>query len=73
MSEAEAIASGMLFELRSPGGHIWRLYENGKIEGFPECTLVINYAVPILTVLRREYIRQMKETTFFLEAKGAEL
>lgn len=63
MSKAEAISSGMLFELHSSDGHIWRLYENGKIEGFPERTVVINYAAPQLNVLRSEYIRQMKETT----------
>lgn len=64
MSQAEAIANGMLFELCSPDGHVWKLYENGKIEGFPERTLVINYAAPVLDALRSRYIQQIKERSY---------
>lgn len=42
----------LLFELIGQNGHIWKLYENGKIEGFPEGTVIINRAMPLLVALR---------------------
>lgn len=41
----------LLFELRR-GEHIWRIYANGKVEGFPEGTLIMNRAMPLLSKLQ---------------------
>jgi hypothetical protein len=41
-----------LFELTCPDGRTWKLFENGRVEGFPENTLVINRAHPLLVCLR---------------------
>ena len=41
-----------LFELRGQNGHVWKLYENGRIEGFPDGTVIINRAVPLIGALR---------------------
>lgn len=35
----------LLYELRSPEGHVWRLYLDGRTEGFPAGTLVSNFAL----------------------------
>lgn len=37
----------LLFELRGPDGHVWRLYVDGRAEGFPLGTLVRNFALPL--------------------------
>ena len=37
----------LLFELRGPDGHVWRLYLDGRAEGFPPGTLVCNFAFPL--------------------------
>jgi hypothetical protein len=34
----------LLFELRGPDGHVWRLYLDGRSEGFPAGTVVSNFA-----------------------------
>lgn len=34
----------LLFELHGPDGHVWRLYLDGRAEGFPEGTLTNNHA-----------------------------
>lgn len=35
----------LLFELRGLDGHVWRLYLDGRAEGFPAGTLVSNFAL----------------------------
>ena len=40
-----------LFELRGPGGQLWKLFANGRCDGFPSGTLVINRAAPPVHVL----------------------
>lgn len=40
--------SELLFELRSPSGDLWRLYLDGRVEGFPEGTAVMNRALPLV-------------------------
>lgn len=37
----------LLFELRGPDGHVWRLYLDGRAEGFLPGTLVCNFAFPL--------------------------
>ena len=41
----------LLFELRN-GEYTWRLYESGYVEGFPEGTVILNKARPLLATLR---------------------
>lgn len=41
-----------LFELRAPDGHVWRLYADGQIDGFPKGTTIINRAMPLLNALK---------------------
>lgn len=44
----------LLFELRGPNGQEWRLYENGRATGFPEGTVIVNRAKPLLDSMRGE-------------------
>ena len=44
----------LLFELRGPDAQEWRLYENGRVTGFPEGTIVVNRAKPLLDSMRGE-------------------
>ena len=44
----------LLFELHGPLGQVWKLYENGRAEGFPEGTVIVNRAKPLLDSLLRE-------------------
>ena len=37
-----------MFELRSPTGEVWKLFANGKVEGFPEGTRLTNRAAPLI-------------------------
>lgn len=41
-----------LFELRGPNGEAWTLWEDGRVAGFPDGTVVINRAKPVLDELR---------------------
>ena len=36
----------LLYELHAPDGHTWRLYLDGRTEGFPDGTVVNNHALP---------------------------
>ncbi len=40
----------LLFELHGPDGQVWRAYLDGRVEGFPPGTKVVNHA---LTVVNR--------------------
>ena len=42
------ILSSLLFELRGPDGEIWKLWADGRAEGFPTGTTLMNKAAPIL-------------------------
>lgn len=44
----------LLFELRSPSGEVWRLYLDGRADGFPAGTLIENYAFPRWMALKGE-------------------
>lgn len=44
----------LMFELRGPSGEVWRLYLNGRVEGFPDGTLLINRALPLVQRLVSE-------------------
>lgn len=41
----------LLFELRAPGGEVYRLYLDGRAEGFPDGTAVQNLAFPLWCAL----------------------
>lgn len=38
----------VLFEARAPDGNMYRVFEDGSAEGFPEGTAVSNYWIPML-------------------------
>ena len=46
-----------LFEIRGRDGHIWRLFENGRVQGFPDGVIVLNGAVTLLDGLRARIMR----------------
>lgn len=41
----------LLFELRGPDGQVWRLYLDGRAEGFPPGTAMENRALPLWCAL----------------------
>lgn len=47
-TNADDLLGALLFELRHPAGHVWRLYANGVCEGFPEGVVVVNRALPMI-------------------------
>ena len=47
-----------LFELRGADGHTWRIYLDGRAEGFPPGTLVVNHALPLVSRLVGEVEKQ---------------
>ena len=57
-----------LFELRHPSGKIWKIYESGNYEGFPDGTWIINYALPLLSMLR--YKEKMFDRTLAADKKS---
>lgn len=59
-SPAEILASYMdgerpIFELiGADTGHVWRIYADGRVEGFPENVVVMNWLAPVLDALQSE-------------------
>ncbi len=41
----------LLFEVTTKQGHKYKAYLNGKIEGFPEGSFLINHAFPLFSKL----------------------
>jgi hypothetical protein len=54
LSKSASSMGELLFELHGPDGHVWALYANGRTAGFPDGTLVVNHAIPLLNSLRGE-------------------
>jgi len=48
----------LLFELRGPDGNVWRLYLDGRTEGFPAGTIVSNFALAAHARMIGEVIKQ---------------
>jgi len=48
-----------LFRLVAPDGKTWDIFENGRISGFPEGTIVLNNAV-LQTNQMRGYLRMIQ-------------
>ena len=46
------IATRPLFEVYGLDGHVWRLFEDGHAEGFPDGTVVVNGSALLLACLR---------------------
>ena len=44
-------ANTLLFELQTRDGNKYKLFMNGQIEGFPDGTVVINYAIALFDEL----------------------
>lgn len=47
-----AVSPAPIFELHGPDGKTWMLYEDGTATGFPEGTVIVNRAMPLLDLLR---------------------
>ena len=41
----------LLYEMRGPDGHVWRVNLDGRIEGFPDGTVILNRAIPLVDAL----------------------
>jgi hypothetical protein len=41
-----------MFEVHSREGHVWKIYESGRIDGFPRDVWIINRLFPLLSALR---------------------
>jgi hypothetical protein len=41
----------LLFELHGPDGQVWRVYLDGRVQGFPPGTKVVNHALPAVNRL----------------------
>ena len=52
----------LLFELRSPDGKAWKLYLDGRTEGFPDGALLLNHALPLVNALIGEVLCPIKQT-----------
>lgn len=59
-----AAQSGPLFEvIDQMTGATWRLFEDGRTDGFPTNAIVINRALPLLNALRtKQQIPRIKTT-----------
>lgn len=44
----------LLFEIITKDGHKYKLYANGHSDGFPEGSVMINHAGPLINSLRAE-------------------
>lgn len=51
VDEAAVAGDELLFELRGLDGHVWRLYLDGRAEGFPIGTVIVNRAKPLFESL----------------------
>lgn len=47
-------AQQLMLEAHGPDGHVWRFYADGRTEGFPEGTVVVNHAIRHLTALQSQ-------------------
>lgn len=41
-----------LFQIIGRDGHVWMIYENGEVSGFPDDVMIVNHALPLLNSLR---------------------
>ena len=53
----------LLFELRASDGHVWRLYLDGRSEGFPAGTVVSNFASVACARMVGEVVKQPASLT----------
>ena len=42
------VLSELLFEFRGPGGEVWKVWADGRFEGLPGGTVIVNKAAPLL-------------------------
>lgn len=45
------LCSGPALTLYGPGGEVWRLWADGRVEGFPDGTIVCNAVAPLFDAL----------------------
>lgn len=54
MAALQARTPKLLLEAHGPDGHIWRFYADGRTEGFPRGTVIVNHAIRHLAVLQSQ-------------------
>lgn len=59
-----------LFELHGQDGHKWLIYENGEAIGFPDGTVIVNRARPLLDAFRCLAREKLLPTTGVSDIKG---
>ncbi|WP_423459943.1 hypothetical protein [Ottowia sp. VDI28] len=61
----------LLFELLGPDGEVWRLYLDGRTEGFPQGTVMQNFAFPLWCTLvgngRKENAQLMERARMLVQ------
>ena len=62
---AEQVCAGneLLFEVRGPDGQAWKLYLDGRVEGFPAGAVMVNHALPLVNALIGEVLRPIARAT----------
>lgn len=48
----------LIFEVLGADGHAWRIYLDGRVEGFPTGAVVVNHAVALVDALIGEVKRK---------------
>lgn len=48
----------LMFELKAPDGHEWKIYLDGNHQGFPEGTIIGNHAHVIVSYLKGLLIKK---------------
>jgi len=56
-----AVKGVLMFELRGDDDHIWKLYSNGRTEGFPEGACMFNHAYRVIDLLRALWEEEVKK------------
>jgi hypothetical protein len=46
------LGTNPLFQIIGRDGHVWMIYENGEVSGFPDDVMIVNHALPLLNSLR---------------------
>ena len=57
----------LLFKIIGRDGHVWKLYSNGVIEGFPSDVAMLNYSI----IARRDWFKEGYDTAVQDLASGS--
>ena len=54
--DAMMVSTEPLYEFHGKDGQVWRAFEDGRAEGFPPGTVVLNRATSLLDLLRARIV-----------------